>query len=199
MRSVLVGLLVLLALLSINTASALKTNTVRSNNALVTVTTVDAALIGIAPGTTDANAAGSASYNDNLAKNTISISFQKGLSSGTAYGFAPNIITPTDKFFYRNLLTLKNKSGQRQCVAVYLTSGSAPDLAEIQVRPMSTAAGTLSTGPATWRSAARLGCQWMDPGLTYAVDFLWLIQTAAPTSPLTNSFGVTVEAHASAW
>lgn len=204
MRSIVAVLLFLLSLVSLTSVSALKIGTVRTNNQVIAVTSVDSALIAVGVGAIASNAAGVARYNDPTNKNTISIDFRRG-SGGSNFGFYPNTLGAalTDKFYYRQLLTLVNKSGQAQCVAVYVTSGTPGDLAEIQVRKASDPAGIIGSGPKTWASspsAGRTGCVLMPVGTQiYAVDFLWAIKTTAPATAVTKGFTVSVEARPVTW
>lgn len=199
-RYLAVALLILLALISLTSVSALSTGTVNTNRQVIAVTAVDSSLVSVAVGNKASNAAGVASYNNVTTKNTISIDFRKGYGA-SSYGFYPNGLTPTDKFFFRELLTLTNNSSQRQCVAVYVTSGSPADLAEIQVRTVSATPGTIGSGPKTWASTptmGRTGCQWMEVGTqVYAVDFLWSISRTTAVSNI--SFAISVEARPVAW
>lgn len=167
-----------------------------NNQGVISVVSADGALIGVAVGP---NGAQVASYNDDLTRNTITLDFRRGVS-GSTYGFGAKQATPSHKFYYRDVLMLTNNSGQRQCVAVYLTTGSPVDVAEIQVRQAGSAPGIIGSGPTTWSStpsAGRTGCRWMEIGQQYAVDFLWEIKSTSTGS--NQGFSVLIEAQPVNW
>lgn len=187
MRLALLAALLLAVLLSLPNALAVRSAAVNSG-ATVAVVATDSALLALAPGTGGGNAAETAYYRNPGSRDALVLDFTRGLSMGISYGFAPNSLTYRDKFRYRGLFTVTNRSDQALCISVYVPDGGVADLDGIYVRSPG--------GAGTGSMVASLGGQklecstWLTAGASFEVDIWWEIDSG---SEGLHSFSVRVE------
>ncbi len=187
MRFLVLLALLFAVLLSLPSALAVRTASVGSP-AQVAVVATSSALLSLAPGTGSGNAAGTARYRDAVSQDLLLLDFTRGGSAGTTYGFPPNSLTYRDRFRYRGLFTVTNRSAESLCISIYVPGGGVADLAEIRVRPVGdTGSGTQVAGA----GGAPVACTTsLAPGAAYEVDFWWEISS---TGGGLHSFTVRVE------
>lgn len=185
MRVLVGAALLVLAILSLTSAWAIQSAVVTSAQVLTVVSTSDA-LLSLTPGADLGNAAGTARYRDPVAQDSLVLDFRRGWDSGQ-YGLTGSISPYPNRFRYRGLFTVTNRSASTQCVSVFVPNGGAPDLSGIRVRtPGDTGSGAQVAGA----GGAFPTCQALGPSQSFEVDFWWEVVSATPFS---GSFNVRVE------
>jgi|GEM_PF-6866014 len=187
MRLLVLLALLLAVLLSLPSALAVRTGAVESQGQIAVVAT-DSALLSLVPGSGAGNASGTAFYRDPASHDVLLLDFTRGVGTANGYGFPPNSLAYRDRFRYRGLFTVTNRSGESLCLSVHVPGGGVPDLAEIRVRtPGDTGTGTQVAGAGGLQVACTTR---LASGAAYEVDFWWEITS---TGTGLQSFTVRVE------
>lgn len=187
MRWAVLAALLLAVLLSLPTTLAVRTASV-DGEGQVAVLSTSTALLSLTPGSGEGNAANTAHYRDAGTEDTLVLDFRRGLGSSASYAFPPNTLAYRDKFRFRGLFTVTNRSDELLCISVHVPGGGVADLAGIYLRTV----GDPGSGTATAGSGgSKNGCAtWLGTGASFEVDFWWEIDS---TGSLTDSFSVRVE------
>lgn len=185
MRLLVVLTLLLGALFSMTSTFAVQSAVVSSPLG-VTVTTTNAALLSLEPGVGDGNAANTARYLDPSQKALV-IDFRRGYGV-SQYGLTSNAVAGyKNKFAFKGLFRVTNRSASTQCVTVYVSAGAPEDLSEIRLRTPGSGGGGTQVAA---KRGALLSCANLTPGQSYDVDIYWEIDSGGG---LTDTFNIRVE------
>lgn len=193
MRSLAVGALCFLALLSLSSTWALQGGSI-SQGPAVSVTTTGNALLALEPGSTTAggNAAGVAYL---TSSGDLRLDFTRGYLLNEQYGFqATQPAGYNSTFTYRGLFHILNNSNENLKTCVYVPDAvpGANDISGIFVRAWSdtTGPGTQVAGSAGQKMAC--STTWLAPGARQYVDVAWSMRGAS-TNLGTYQFNIRVE------
>lgn len=186
MRLAVQGALLLTLLLSLPSALAVRSAVVEAE-AQIAVVSTGSALLSLTPGEGTGNAAGTAHYRNSSTADSLVLDFTRGIGGGGGYGFPPNGLAYHDRFRYRGLFLVTNRSDDPLCISVYVPGGGVPDLAGIYLRPV----GDSGTGTATAGGGGVPSlCATLPSGSSFEVDFWWEIASASDRA---ESFTIRVE------
>lgn len=165
----------LAALLSLTSTLALESGNITGRQT-VNVSTTGSAMVALAPGSGAGNAAATAYVSPTTG--SLVLDFTRGSGGASGYAFAANRAGATykDLVKYKGLFTVTNNSAETRCIAVYVPTGSAPDLDAIYIRTAS------EVGTDGWKVAGTGGSQvscrpTVTAGMQVLVDFWWRIGT----------------------
>lgn len=193
MRLALAAAVLLAAWLTLVPAAAYK-RAAATGSLSLTVTATDSAALQLGTGSGGSNTAGTAYYSSG-AREALYLDFRKGQPAcgvSISCGFGPpdtpaaGVTVAGDRYRYRGLFRVTNRSASARCISVHVPGGGVTGLEAIYLRaPGDFGSGTAVAGTGGVRS----GCVSVAAGAAVDVDFWWNISSASAS----GSFNVRVE------